>query len=76
MTMASSQGVEFDTVCIVGIDNDLFLIKNTNNFPESYIEEKKRINRDLLYVALTRAISNLHIIGTCTITSLMSPNQK
>ena len=29
-----------------------------------HIEERKRIQKDLLYVALTRAINELHILGT------------
>jgi DNA helicase IV len=55
LSMRESQGVEFDIVCIVGIDSSF-----TN--PE-HTEELSRIKKDLLYVALTRAISELHILG-------------
>lgn len=65
--MARSQGVEFDIVCIVGISNDIFSIRNQGKFPLSFIKEKKRIQKDLVYVALTRAISELHIIGNCSL---------
>ncbi len=53
LTMLESQGVEFDLVCLVGVKNESF-----------NIAEKQRIHKDLLYVALTRAISELHILGT------------
>jgi DNA helicase IV len=72
-TMAMSQGVEFDIVYIVGIDKDFFNINNVSNFDIKYIEEKKRIIKDLLYVALTRAISELHVFGTTTLKEI---NQK
>lgn len=70
-TVRESQGVEFDTVCLVGICNDLFSIKTAFEFPEEYIKEKKRIQKDLLYVALTRAVNELHIIGECTLREIM-----
>ncbi|MES2436763.1 MAG: UvrD-helicase domain-containing protein [Patescibacteria group bacterium] len=55
LTMRESQGVEFDIVCIVGID-DSITTHNQN-------EELTRIKKDLLYVALTRAITELHVLG-------------
>ena len=61
MTMNEAQGVEFDVVFLIGINKDLFSI--SKEFSNILAEEKKRINKDLLYVALTRAISELHIIG-------------
>ena len=63
MTMNEAQGVEFDAVFIVGIDKNTFTLSFDDGVSESLIKEKKRINRDLLYVALTRAISELHILG-------------
>ncbi len=69
-TMAMSQGVEYDTVCIVGVDSDFFLISNPGNLDEEFIEEKKRIQKDLLYVALTRAISELHVLGSVKLRSI------
>ncbi len=59
--MNEAQGVEFDVVFLVGISKDLFAV--SKELPEVLIQEKKIINKDLLYVALTRAISELHIIG-------------
>lgn len=61
LSMAEAQGVEFDLVCIVGID--------TNTFRVSYPDclelqaEKQKIYKDLLYVALTRAMNELYIFG-------------
>lgn len=61
--MLESQGVEFDLVFLVGIQSSLFEItKNIDTLPE-HIEERKRMQKDLLYVALTRAITELHILG-------------
>ena len=62
MIMNEAQGVEFDIVFVVGIDRNTFAL-SFDGAPENLIKEKKRINRDLLYVALTRAISQLHILG-------------
>jgi len=71
MTMNEAQGVEFDIVCIVGISKEVFAV----DYDEKYsglVDEKKRINRDLLYVALTRAISQLHILGKCSLSEVLS----
>ncbi len=64
MSINEAQGVEFDTVCIVGVREDMFKIQYENDLNE-YMEEKRRINKDLLYVALTRAMSSLYVIGEC-----------
>jgi DNA helicase IV len=69
-TMILSQGVEFDVVCIVGINKSTFSVEHLENYPQEYIDIKNKIQKDILYVALTRAISELHILGTCTLTSL------
>jgi DNA helicase IV len=68
LTMSQSQGVEFDVVCIVGITKDTFTINHTNDLSEEHLEERFRIQKDLLYVALTRAISELHVLGTQKLT--------
>lgn len=66
-SMSEAQGVEFDIVFIVGINKDMFLI-DTDSRPLR--EEKTRINNDLLYVALTRAISELHVLGDVKLSQL------
>lgn len=63
LTMAEAQGVEFDSVILVGINPSMF--SGYKALPNSIQAEKKRIEKDLLYVALTRAIKELYIIGQC-----------
>lgn len=60
LSMQEAQGVEFDIVCLVGIEKGLF---DYDGLPIEIIDEVKKINRDLLYVALTRAMSELHVLG-------------
>jgi len=62
MTMAEAQGVEFDVVCVVGIDDTFFGISYEEDM-KSYGEQRRRIMKDLLYVALTRAMNELYIAG-------------
>lgn len=64
LTMGESQGVEFDVVCLVGISKEMLTINHKEDISKEHIDERKRIQKDLVYVALTRAISELHIIGT------------
>ena len=63
MTMHEAQGVEFDAVCLVGMDFAAMRAKENIDFADELTREKSRIDRDLLYVALTRAISELHVLG-------------
>lgn len=63
MTINESQGVEFDVVILAGIEKDIFIPKINDNYPDKLLEEKKKVNRDLIYVALTRAMNELHVIG-------------
>ena len=60
-TMEESQGVEFDIVCIVGM-NDIDWTINAVDVTQEFVIEKQKILHDLLYVALTRAISELHVM--------------
>lgn len=73
-TIAESQGVEFDIVCLVGIHPDIFVpekLKLTNGIEEGsetlvqkFKEESLKIRKDLVYIALTRAIAQMHVFGT------------
>jgi len=58
-TMIESQGVEFDTVC-------LLLSKKVEEkqdlLPKEFLNELKKVQKDLLYVALTRAIQKMVVI--------------
>jgi len=60
LTINEAQGVEFDIVCLVGMHEDFFIAGYSD---EALRREKERVNRDLLYVALTRAMSELHVFG-------------
>jgi DNA helicase IV len=64
LTMNESQGVEFDFVCIVGIHDETFTVTQHSDVLPEHIQERKAMQRDLLYVALTRAITELHILGS------------
>ncbi|HEU63821.1 MAG TPA: ATP-dependent DNA helicase, partial [Chlamydiae bacterium] len=56
MTLHNSKGLEFETVFIVGLEEDLFPHVNSKNSQEE-IEEERR----LFYVGMTRAKKNLYI---------------
>ncbi len=60
LSFQEAQGVEFDTVFLVGpIESALSL----PYVPEKVAQEIKKIQEDLFYVALTRAISELYVLG-------------
>lgn len=61
MTMREAQGVEFDVVVLVGL-NDALSVELDAVHPD-FAFERQRVNRDLLYVALTRAMRELHVVG-------------
>ena len=63
LTMYESQGVEFDLVFIVGVKEGMFNVTHHIDVSPEHIEERKKIQKDLLYVSLTRAITELHITG-------------
>lgn len=61
LTIHESQGVEFDEVYLVGVPSD-YLVETQEISPE-FAEERLRIKRDLIYVALTRAMEHVSILG-------------
>jgi superfamily I DNA/RNA helicase len=67
MAIREAQGLEFDTVFLVGIgseeSDDVERNILSGEIPNAFSEEKKRIEKDLLYVALTRAIKRLFVSG-------------
>jgi DNA helicase IV len=63
LTMKESQGVEFDLVCIVGVDQEILAVSEYAGVSTEHLKERKQIQKDLLYVALTRAITELHVMG-------------
>lgn len=62
-TIIESQGVEFDIVCIIGEWEQLFELGDIDTLSPDFILEKKRMHKDLLYVALTRASEEIHVLG-------------
>ncbi len=67
LSMQEAQGVEFETVCLVGMSHQSF---STEDLPEEIVQEVKKVQRDLLYVALTRAMSELYSMGTTSLKSI------
>jgi len=61
LTVHEAQGVEFDVVCVVGIPEDFFHAE----------DERLKIKRDLIYVALTRAMERLCVFGRVRLLDLM-----
>lgn len=70
-TMREAQGVEFDIVCLVGITANLFSQTNTGELSQEFHEERMRIHQDLLYIALTRAMDELHIVGNTSLQDVL-----
>ena len=70
LTIHESQGVEFDEVCLVGVSKDFF--DDSRSLSTEHAEERRRIKRDLIYVALTRAMEGLTIYGRTTLKELFS----
>ena len=60
MTIHAAKGLEFDTVFIIGMNEEIF--PNQKAVMEGDIEEERR----LCYVAVTRAKRNLYMIGAKT----------
>jgi DNA helicase IV len=58
MTMIEAQGVEFDLTCIVGEPK----AATSDKISDEFKREDEKIRRDLYYVALTRAMSEMHVI--------------
>lgn len=61
LTVNQAQGVEFDRVFLVGLDEELF--RGSTNSDEAYKNNIAHIRKDLLYVALTRAIDELFVFS-------------
>lgn len=67
LTVPEAQGVEFDIVCIVGVHTEMFKLSPKYSEFAQFKEEKQKIYKDLLYIALTRPMLEMHILGTCTL---------
>lgn len=60
ITVREAQGLEFDIVVLLGFDPENYF-EQYKKMPESLQQEKQKIDRDLLYIGLTRAIKELYI---------------
>lgn len=62
-TVSESQGAEFESVYFVGVDHKQILEHQSQsaNYPQTLVKEKNKVIRDLIYVALTRAMSSLKV---------------
>ena len=75
LTIAESQGVEFDIVCLIGVSKDMFkLIGKYEEFPE-FKKEKMQMYKDLLYIALTRPMLEMNIFGNCYLKDVLKEMQ-
>lgn len=68
LTINEAQGVEFDAVFLVGVDPQYF----GRGDEMSYSTEQRHVNRDLLYVALTRAMNELYVFGREPLKNIVS----
>ena len=70
MTINDAQGVEFDTVFLVGINHESYLVPE--NYANDLAREVQRVNKDLIYVALTRAMNKLYVVGSVSLKDVVS----
>jgi len=68
ITINEAQGVEFDNVILVGLNKELF---RNNDDDKTILLERQKVNRDLLYVGLTRAMKKLYVLGDYGLKNLL-----
>lgn len=69
MTINEAQGVEFEVVILVGMNSEFFKNETKN---EEINNERRKVNRDLIYVALTRAMKSLYVFGNIKLQSIIA----
>ena len=67
LTIHESQGVEFDIVVLVGLTAGFF---TQDESQPALKAERLRIKRDLIYVALTRAMDELYVFGSTELSKI------
>lgn len=70
LTINEAQGVEFDITVLVGINEGNFLPKPHDDI--AFFHERKRVSRDLIFVALTRAMQELHLLGMSNLRAVLN----
>lgn len=68
LSFQEAQGVEFDMVFIVGIDEKQCTLES---IADEIKEEVEVMQKDLLYVALTRAMSEMYVLGRGKLSDLI-----
>ncbi len=64
LTINEAQGVEFEIAILANVHTNDFIPPTPNEkYPEDLAAEKTKVNYDLIYVALTRAIHELIVTG-------------
>ncbi len=63
-TMIETQGVEFDITCLIGMPQGGVIKIADGAFSDEQKREEEKIQKDLMYVALTRAMSEMHVLGS------------
>lgn len=58
-TMLETQGVEFDLTCVIQRKTEEVGVE----YPDEFRAEREKTDRDLTYVALTRAMDEMHVIS-------------
>ncbi len=58
MTAVEAQGLEFDVVVFISHQDDI-----SSTYPDRLRWEKQKVSRDQIYVALTRAMNELHVVS-------------
>lgn len=61
LTVHEAQGVEFDVAVVLGFSADFFR-PSIEEGDAAFLAERAKIKRDLFYVALTRAMDELHVL--------------
>lgn len=74
MPINEAQGVEFDIVFLVGVNKEQFAVNNKLN--QHLLIERKKVNKDLVYVALTRAMNELYVYGKDSLKEVMMMLEK
>lgn len=62
VTMIETQGVEFDITCLMGMPKMREARSHAVALSDEQKKEEEKIQKDLMYVALTRAMSEMHIL--------------
>jgi superfamily I DNA/RNA helicase len=74
-TISEAQGIEFDIVCLVGTWEVARSDDVGSALPLPLHDAIARINKDILYIGLTRAIDELYIIGDKKLSDVVHDNE-